>query len=342
MFFHKHPKRWKIFLTMILLLLFSYIVLVYFIVSAALVPSFMEKLDLFEDITVQSYAAMVQTDEIHQNRDAARQKTKEWLQEVDTFKVQMTDQDGFKLIAQQFNAPENTSENAHRWALVLHGYTGWKEEMFEFACHYNEEGYNVLVPDLRCQGESEGDFIGMGWTDHFDCLEWLDYILDQDPEANIMIHGQSMGAATALIMTGDPNLPEQVKAVVSDASYTDGYSMFADKAKEWLHLPAFPLVDSARLMLMARGGYDLNDASPLEAVKKSHTPILLIHGDQDEMIPVESAYELYDAAFSRKEMLIVEGAGHAQTQQKDPELYYGTIDAFLASCYNNSKVSDLD
>lgn len=326
----KKGNRWKIAAGILIFLLLLYVALVYFVVSAALVPSFMEKLDAFEEITEKSYAEMVYTDDIKINQKETRDKTREWLEQADTWKVQMTNADGFKLIAQEF-APQNSS---HRWVLLLHGYTGWKEEMFEFACWYNQKGYHVLVPDLRCQGESEGDFIGMGWTDHYDCLEWLDYILKQDPEAEIVIHGQSMGAATALIMTGDENLPDQVIAVVSDCAYTDAYSMFADKAWDWLKLPAFPLVDSARLMLLLRGGYDLNDASPLEAVKKSHTPTLFIHGDQDEMIPVSSAYELYEAEASEKELLIMEGAGHAQAQQKDPELYYGTIEAFLASCYN--------
>lgn len=53
--------------------------------------------------------------------------------------------------------------SGHKWAVILHGYTGWKEEMYPFAYQYHEWGYNVVVPDLRCQGESEGDFIGMVW-----------------------------------------------------------------------------------------------------------------------------------------------------------------------------------
>ena len=88
--------------------------------------------------------------------------------------------------------------------------------MYPFATWYNEKGWHVIAPDMRCQGESQGDFIGMGWTDRKDNLLWLDYILEQDPEAQIVIHGQSMGAACALMMTGDGELPDSVKAV----SYT--------------------------------------------------------------------------------------------------------------------------
>ena len=187
----------------------------------------------------------------------------------------------------------------------------------------------MLVPDLRCQGESEGDYIGMGWTDHFDCMLWIDYILSEDPEAQIVLHGQSMGAATALMMTGDDKLSKHVEAAISDCSYTDAYAMFGEKIKEWFGLPAFPLVDSACLALKLRGGYDLKEASALQAVQNSHVPTLFIHGDEDVMISVEMTKELYQEAACPKELLIVEGAGHAQSQDKDPSTYYGKIKEFL-------------
>lgn len=97
--------------------------------------------------------------------------------------------------------------------------------------------------------------------------------------------GSGCGYASALMMTGEESLPENVKAVVSDCAFTDAYTMFGEKMKEWFHLPAFPLLDTANLMLQLRGGYNLKDASALEAVKKSKTPTLFIHGDQDEMRP---------------------------------------------------------
>ena len=145
-----------------------------------------------------------------------------------------------------------------------------------------------------------------------------------------MIHGQSMGAACALMMAGD-ELPDHVKAVVSDCAYTDVYSIFKKQLKEWFHLPAFPLIDAANLVLQMRGGYNIKDASALEQVKKTRLPVLFIHGSEDAFIPVDMTRELYQAAGGEKELLIVEGAGHAQSQDKDPEAYYGTVFSFLNS-----------
>lgn len=318
-------KVFIIVLIIIFLIAVLYFILVNFLVSAALVPSFMRKLESFQRITDESYAAQVQTSDIQVNRQLALNHTDEWLETVDSRKISAVSEDGYTLIATEFYGQEDT----HLWALVLHGYTGWKEEMYPFACWYYEEGYQVVVPDLRCQGESDGDFIGMGWTDHYDCTLWIDYILSQDADARIVIHGQSMGAATALMMTGEETLSDHVVAVVSDSSYTDAYSMFGDKVTEWFYLPAFPLVDSARLVLLLRGGYDLMDASAINAVAKSSTPTLFIHGTSDAMISVQMSRDLYDAATCPKELLIVEGAGHAQTQDKEPDAYYGAIREFL-------------
>lgn len=310
------------------LLLVLYLGLVNFLVSAALVPSFMEKLEAFERITEESYAVQVQTSDIKVNHQKVINATNEWLETVQCRKITAETMDGYLLAAEEFFTEPSVTDT-HKWALVLHGYTGWKEEMYSYAYWYHEEGYHVIVPDLRCQGESEGDFIGMGWTDHYDCELWIRYILSQDGEAQIVIHGQSMGAATALLMTGEEDLPSNVVAVISDCAYTDAYTMFGEKITEWFSLPAFPLVDSACWVLRLRGGYNLKDASAINAVRKSSTPTLFIHGDADAMISVQMSKELYEAANCRKELLIVEGAGHAQASDKDPELYYGTIKMFL-------------
>ena len=307
------------------LIIILYLALVNFLVSAALVPAFMRKLEAFERITDESYEAQVQTSDIKVNRQLSLNETDEWLETVGSQKISVVTDDGYKFIAKEFFV----EEESHKWLLLLHGYTGWKEEMYPFAYWYNTQGYHVIAPDLRCQGESEGDFIGMGWTDHYDCNQWIDYIISQDPEAEIVLHGQSMGAATALMMTGEENLSENVVSVVSDCAYTDAYSMFGEKVKEWFYLPAFPLVDTACLVLRARGGYNLKDASAIEAVQKSRVPTLFIHGADDAMISVQMTKDLYEAAACKKQILIVEGAGHAQSQDKEPGAYYNTIKAFL-------------
>ncbi len=315
----------KILLIVAGILAVLYVIVCNILVSAALVPSFMETLEAFEDLTEQGMSEQVHTDDIIENQASAADRTSEWVKNADSELLSLTSSDGYRLVSRVFYQ----EEESHKWVLLLHGYTGWKEEMFPIGYQYAQRGYQVLAPDMRCSGESEGDFIGMGWTDRLDNMLWLDWILEQDPEAEIVIHGQSMGAACALMMSGEEALPDQVKAVVADSAYTNAYDMFKKQMWDWFHLPAFPLLQGANLMLQLRGGYDLKDASALAAVEKTDLPILFIHGTEDAFVPSSMSEELYEAAAGEKQILLVEGAGHVQAQDKDPEGYYGTVFSFL-------------
>lgn len=117
-----------------------YGIFIYYLVSACLVPSFMEKLDAFEEITVKGYAEQVHTSDIRENRKAAVKATNEWLSEARGQKLTRQTADGYELVATEFFS---TGES-HKWVLLLHGYTGWKEEMYPFAYWYYLRGFTSL------------------------------------------------------------------------------------------------------------------------------------------------------------------------------------------------------
>ena len=328
-------KYKKILAATLLILFVLYWAAVNFLVSAVLVPSFMEKLDAFQRISEQSYAEQVQETEMKQNLTAMTVVGKVWGRQHGIEQVEIMSEDGYRLKGVLMQASGDAAEagqksaDPHRWVVLLHGYTGSKEMMYGYAYWYWTHGYSVLAPDFRCQGESEGDYIGLGATDSKDLEGWIDLILEREPEAEIVLHGLSMGASTALMYCGQENVPDNIKAVISDCAYTDAYSMFREKIGSWFHLPAFPIVDSAELMIRLRAGYDLKETSPLKAVSTSSVPTLFIHGEEDRMIPVSMCRELYDAASCGKEIMIVEGAGHAQAADKDPARYFEEVEKFL-------------
>ena len=325
----------KILAAILLILFVLYWAAVNFLVSAVLVPSFMEKLDAFQRISEQSYAEQVQETEMKQNLTAMTVVGKVWGRQQGIEQVEIMSEDGYRLrgvlMQDSGYAAEAGQKSAgpHRWVVLLHGYTGSKEMMYGYAYWYWMNGYSVLAPDFRCQGESEGDYIGLGATDSKDLAGWIGLILQRDPQAEIVLHGLSMGASTALLYCGQENVPDNIKAVISDCAFTDAYSMFKEKIGSWFHLPAFPVVDSAELMIRLRAGYDLKETSPLKAVSASSVPTLFIHGEEDRMIPVSMCRELYDAAACEKEIMIVEGAGHAQAADKDPARYFEEVEKFL-------------
>ena len=219
--------------------------------------------------------------------------------------------------------------NSNKWVITVHGYTSEGINMSSYAKNYYDMGYNVLIPDLRSHGLSEGDYIGMGWDDRLDIISWINNILEDNADAEIILHGVSMGAATVSMVSGE-DLPSNVKAIVADCGYTSVWDEFAYQLDDLFSLPEFPILNVSSLVAKVRAGYFLGEASTLKQVAKSKTPILFIHGDEDDFVPYYMMEELYNATSSEKEMLTIKNAGHAKASEVDPETYWTTVSNFTS------------
>ena len=220
--------------------------------------------------------------------------------------------------------------DSHRYAIVCHGYSSKAVHMSYFAKMLYDRGFSVLAPDARAHGESDGNVRGMGYLEKRDIISWIHHIEQTDPLSEFLLYGISMGGATVLFTSGEGDLPSSVKAVISDCAYTDVYSEIANTVKGIVPLPAFPLVDSASLVCKIRGGYSFKEASCVEAVKRSTTPTLFIHGSADTFVPFSMLDELYSSASCEKDILVIEGATHARSATHNPEVYWGKVEEFVA------------
>ena len=128
------------------------------------------------------------------------QEDEDWLIKASNYTDKyITSYDDLKL-----HAYEIINENpTDKWAIVVHGYTSEGKLVSAKAKHLYDMGYNVLVPDLRGHGTSEGDYIGMGWHDRLDVVNLIDTTIKENPNAKIVLHGTSMGAATVLMVSGE-------------------------------------------------------------------------------------------------------------------------------------------
>ncbi|HZH62711.1 MAG TPA: alpha/beta hydrolase [Metabacillus sp.] len=225
------------------------------------------------------------------------------------------------------------NQTQHKWAIVVHGYNGNAKGMTRYVRNFYEKGYNVLSPDLRGHGKSEGDYIGMGWPDRKDMLLWIEQIIKKDPEAEIVLFGVSMGGATVMMTSGE-DLPENVKVIVEDCGYSSVSDVFAYQLDDLFGLPEFPIMNAANTVTNIRAGYDLYEASAVEQVGKSVTPMLFIHGDADTFVPFEMLDDVYEAANVDKEKLIIPDANHGDAEKVDPEAYWNTVWGFVDKYIN--------
>ena len=147
-------------------------------------------------------------------------------------------------------------------------------------------------------------------------------------DVQIILHGNSMGGATVLMMSG-LKLPEQVKGIISDCAFTSMKDVFTHVLHSMYHIPAFPIIQIASWINTKKVGYGLDDCNSAREVEKAEVPILFIHGDKDVFVPCWMTEEAYKHCASPKTKLIVEGAGHGESYYKDTEGYERAMDSFI-------------
>ena len=241
--------------------------------------------------------------------------------------VYMTSRDGLKLHAYLY--PAETPSN--KFILGIHGYKSYaRPEYGPYIEFYRSLGYNMLLPDDRAHAPSEGKYIGFGVLDRLDCVDWAKYLVNRFGEdAEIRLHGVSMGGATVLAASGEADLPAQVKGIVSDCAYCSAWESLRYEMKHMLHLPADAILPFLEKICKRRAGYGFHEFTPLEQVKKAKVPILFVHGRKDQMVPSYMVKKLYDACASEKRLLVVEEAAHAESIAFAPERYHQAIHEFF-------------
>ena len=214
------------------------------------------------------------------------------------------------------------------WVIAVHGYTDSAYFMVGAAKKFLHYGYNVLMPDLRAHGKSEGKYIGMGWLDRLDLMQWIDYLIATYGNIKIILYGISMGAATVMMASGE-RLPSNVRAIIEDCGYTSVWDIFESELDKRFSLPTFPVLNISNGVAKLKAGYDFKEASSVDQLKKCQKPMLFIHGGKDDFVPTYMVYEVYDAANCEKDLYIVDEAGHAEAKDCDVDAYWNKVFSFI-------------
>lgn len=219
------------------------------------------------------------------------------------------------------------NKGSEKTAMVIHGWRDCAVKFLYLARMYERElGYNVVLPDLHAHGLSEGDMIQMGWLDSDDALHWLSLFRTD----TMVVHGVSMGAATAMMMSAK-EMPKGIQDIrfVEDCGYTSVWDEFSGELKNQFGLPEFPLMYTTSLLCKLRYGWSFGEASAISQVGRCSYPMLFIHGDNDKFVPTEMVHSLYDAKPPEKKIWIAEGAAHAESYSKYKTEYLRQVKSFL-------------
>ncbi len=224
--------------------------------------------------------------------------------------------DGHSLFAKYYHVSDNAPIH-----IECHGYKGKATRDF---CGGNklarDLGHNVLLIDQRAHGKSGSRTITFGIKERYDVLAWIKYLNDRfGADCKIILSGVSMGAATVL-MTSDMDLPDNVACIIADSAYSSPREIIKKVCGDMKFPPkiAMPFI---KLGGMIFGGFDIDECSPVEAVKNSKKPILIIHGDADLFVPCQMSKTIFDNCASEKQQVVFKGAGHGLSYLVSPSDY---------------------
>ena len=213
--------------------------------------------------------------------------------------------------------------------LLLHGYSATKREMLHHAAFLSAAGHPLLLLDLRCCGESDGRAVTFGGREREDAAAALAYLRarpDVDGE-RIGVLGLSLGGALALLAAADcPG----VRAVVSESSFRNLRTVVHRNFRYATRLPAFLFAPLTIWLVERRWGVRAARVAPEREIGAlQDCAVLLIHSEKDDVVGVEDAHALFNAARDPKELWVIPDAEHAMAYLTEQDAYAERVKRFF-------------
>jgi dipeptidyl aminopeptidase/acylaminoacyl peptidase len=205
--------------------------------------------------------------------------------------------------------------------LLLHGVADTRLGMLAHARYLLGAGYTVLVADSRGQGSSGGELVSYGVLEAGDVHAWADWALRTQRVEGLYGLGESMGAA---VLIQSLAVEPRFRAIVAECSFSDFEEIAYYRLQQVAPLPRstlWPVVHLGFAYTRLRYGLDLRRASPAQALRASHVPVLLIHGTSDSNIPLRHSEALARVNPGAVTLWTVEGAEHVESLFRAPEIY---------------------
>lgn len=220
---------------------------------------------------------------------------------------------------------------APKAAITLgHGFGATRADLLDLARALRDRGYAVLAFDFRAHGGSAGRRSTIGFHEARDVVAAARYLAGRPELAGRRIGalGLSMGAAATLIAAAEEPL---IAAVVADSGFATLGTIVAGGLRLLYRLPAFPFGPLIVRFGEALTGARIGEHRPIAHVARiAPRPLLIIHGADDALTPVEHARRLYAAAREPKELWIVPETGHCAAYFTDREPYVARVAGFFA------------
>ncbi len=218
--------------------------------------------------------------------------------------------------------------------ILVHGYglnrLQFGKNTFTLIGSLQDAGYNVLAFDLRYSGQSEGDYVSLGYYEKVDIISAVQWLNKEHPGKTALL-GYSTGATAVILAAAES---KDISALVVDTPFSDLRSFMNRHLSKWSSLPSFPFSRTIVFFMEVFCRMDASKISPanmLYSIKPK--PVLFIHSQNDSSIPLEDNSDMYDSYLKlsdgASETWITGSGGHAGSYNADPAVYTKKIIEFF-------------
>jgi len=227
-------------------------------------------------------------------------------------------------------------EDTDHWIIGIHGHRSYRTETMRFVPIFRKYGLNVLLSDYR---NDENAPIDKGGYHMFGLTEWPDLesavkFCNQNAAEKIFLMGHSMGGAILIKYLLESTTASLISGAILESPALDLNKIIEKKAGEIPLLPRgaeYPVKKLVSRMV----GLNWEDLNYLERAAELSTPMLLIHSQADETVPVALSDQLATQRPDIVTYLRLENALHAAAWNTDKEIVESSIGTFISQNINN-------
>ena len=257
-----------------------------------------------------------------------------WEFQADYDEVELETADGVHFGAWFFRQP-----GSPQTVVVSPGHKGQRQAVLGICILLWRKGFNVVTYSYRGMPGSDRRRVTLGIDEVNELQAAIAFARQRVKGARIGLLGYSMGAVVSLLGgAGEPS----IEAFVLDSPFSDLGRLLKENIARFTHLPGAPIVAAVDLLLRARSGHRLAEASPLAVLSALEPrPLFFIHGGADAVTGVHHSRLLYDNYRGPREIWVVQGAPHTGAYFADRELYVERVAAFFGRHLGLSRPNQL-
>ncbi|MFL0267615.1 alpha/beta hydrolase [Candidatus Clostridium radicumherbarum] len=219
--------------------------------------------------------------------------------------------------------------------ILLHDFSGSRYSSLKYIDMYLDKGFNVLIYDSRNHGKTGGSNITFGFAEKFDLDRWITWVAAKNKGGIIGVHGEGLGAATALLQASLNETSKRVSFYIADSSYSNLEQLFKLKLQENYNIRN-PFIVKFLLFYTEKvnkynNEFTFKEASPINYIKMISTPVLFIHGENDTNIPKAMSEALFNLKPAFKSIYIAPKAGYLESYKANEKEYKEKINKFVDS-----------